>query len=61
MSDFVVAMGPIVFFWCVPLLPLIYTAIASTVETAVAVARPTPQQSRNAKRPPEGGRSHGWS
>ena len=39
MSDFVIAMAPIVFFWSVPLLPIFYVVFVGTVERVVEVGR----------------------
>jgi hypothetical protein len=39
MSDFVIAMCPIVFLWSVPLLPMICVGIATSVESVVAKLR----------------------
>jgi hypothetical protein len=39
MTDFVVAMAPIVGFWTLPLLPLIVTTLVTVVEAPFKVVR----------------------
>jgi hypothetical protein len=47
MSQFLAAMGPIVLFWTLPLVPMFYAAIAATLETVTKPLRRVRQVSPN--------------
>lgn len=50
MNDLLMAMGPVVLLWSIPLFPMIYAGVVATLEAAARVVRSGGRASRVAER-----------